>query len=86
MNKEKLKQEIDKKGIFFEEYEYDLLYDIIKKTDKQELREHYAGLAMQGLLASDTNNMWSYIEVAKMAVTQADLLIEQLNKDKEDGR
>lgn len=45
------------------------------------LRQHYAGLAMQGLLASyGTHDVTEYSEIASDAILAADALIEQLNK------
>lgn len=44
------------------------------------LREHYAGLAMQGIL-SNTNHQWPLEDVVKYSVEYADALIDQLNKE-----
>lgn len=44
------------------------------------LREHYAGRAMQGLLAADTGWTLSHEACAVLAVGQADALIEALAK------
>ena len=41
------------------------------------IREYYAGLAMQGLIAQ---NMWYKEDAVKMAVEYADALIKQLNQ------
>lgn len=50
-------------------------------SKQMSLREHYAGLAMQGILASCASDqkkptLW----VCEEAVEYADMLIEQLNK------
>jgi len=44
-------------------------------------REHFASMAMQGLLASDEFSSSSYEEVARMSVKSADALIAELNKE-----
>ena len=44
-------------------------------------REYFAGLAMQGLCASDDFSSAEAWHVAKLAVAQADALIAALNKE-----
>lgn len=45
------------------------------------LRQWYAGMAMQGLLASETEeNDKGYSELAEMAFKQADAMLEQEGK------
>lgn len=47
------------------------------------LRQYYAGLAMQGLLASYGNHDTSdFTEIASDSVYMADVIIEELNKTK----
>lgn len=46
-------------------------------------RELFAAMAMQGLIASDTNMNYSEKVIGRMAVNQADALIEALNEGKE---
>ena len=41
-------------------------------------REHFAGLAMQGLLGSDPDSVWLSKEMAKSAVSMADALLAAL--------
>ena len=41
------------------------------------LRDHFAGLAMQGLLASDINAKWDEDEIAMIAYGQADAMMER---------
>lgn len=58
-------------------------------SDKEKLKEHYAGLAMQALLSNDylrvnKDGSFEFDILANMAINQADALIEELNKDKED--
>jgi len=45
-------------------------------------REHFAGLAMQGLCAWGANDFnFDHVErIAKISIAQADALIEELNK------
>jgi hypothetical protein len=43
------------------------------------VREHFAGLAMQGLMHFYNTNM-QYNDIAYMSVNMADALIEELNK------
>lgn len=46
------------------------------------LREHYAGLAMQGLLASQSETYGASKEsTARIAVEHADALLTELNKE-----
>lgn len=47
------------------------------------LREHYAGLAMQGILAGDTEGSFAPKDIAKGAVLYADALINELESDGE---
>lgn len=44
------------------------------------LREHYAGLAMQGAITNPAYEHWTVEQVAELAVRQADALIAALNK------
>ena len=43
-------------------------------------REYFAGLAMQGLLTSDTDCDFSECAVARMSVSQADALLKALEE------
>ena len=45
------------------------------------LRDHFAGLAMQGLLASDINAKWDEDEIAMIAYGQADAMIAERGKN-----
>ena len=45
-------------------------------------REHFAGLAMQGLMSADTSFQMSRYEVAFEAVKQADALLAELEDTK----
>ena len=45
-------------------------------------REHFAGLAMQGVLSSDANLEMSPKEIATISVEQADVLLAELEKDR----
>jgi hypothetical protein len=45
------------------------------------LRDHFAGLAMQGLLASDTNTKWDEDDIALIAYGQADAMMEMREKN-----
>lgn len=47
------------------------------------LRQHYAGLALQGLVAS--NGELGYRIAAEQSVQHADALIAELEKEKADG-
>ena len=42
------------------------------------IREYYAGLAMQGILAGDTEGFFAPNDIAKNAVLYADALIAEL--------
>jgi hypothetical protein len=44
------------------------------------LRDHFAGLAMQGLLASDINTKWDENDIALIAYGQADAMMERREK------
>ena len=41
------------------------------------LRDHFAGLAMQGLLSSDINTKWDEDDIALIAYGQADAMLER---------
>ncbi len=41
------------------------------------LRDHFAGLAMQGLLSADINNKWSEDDIAMSAYEQADAMLRE---------
>jgi len=45
-------------------------------------REHFAGLAMQGILAGDDGIDWEVNTVADLAVHEADALLAALEKSK----
>lgn len=45
---------------------------------RQELREHYAGLAMQSMMISDSWNDLTKEEYAKFAVIYADALLAEV--------
>jgi hypothetical protein len=44
------------------------------------LRDHFAGLAIQGLLTNDDANDWTVEETANVAYQQADAMIAERNK------
>lgn len=44
------------------------------------LREHFASIAMQGLLASDAYAAWAESQIAVLSVERADALLEELAK------
>jgi hypothetical protein len=48
--------------------------------DKSELRDHFAALAMQGLLAANPETRCAYADCAKWAYAQADAMIAERNK------
>ena len=45
------------------------------------LRDHFAGLAMQGLLSSDINTKWDEDDIALIAYGQADAMLKRREKD-----
>ena len=45
------------------------------------LRDHFAGLAMQGVLASDVENIWEDEDCAKFAYQQADAMLKERKND-----
>jgi len=48
---------------------------------KLDIRDHFAGLAMQGLLSADPENRWDDKDCAKFAYQQADAMLAERNKD-----
>lgn len=53
------------------------------EKDKKKLREHYAGLAMQGICNNpDAFQCYTPKEISRMAIEQADSLIEQLTRSR----
>ena len=48
---------------------------------KEALRDHFAGLAMQGLLSSDINTKWDEDDIALIAYGQADAMLKRREKD-----
>lgn len=55
-----------------------------KPFQSMTVREYFAVMAMQGLLASDTGvdgqPRWSSQEIARLAVYQADALLDELHE------
>ena len=50
-------------------------------TNRQEaLRDHFAGMAMQGLLAADKNTLWNEDDISFLAYGQADAMLERREK------
>ena len=45
------------------------------------LRDHFAGLAMQGLLAADVRLVWDPEDVANVAYDQADAMMTERGKN-----
>ena len=45
------------------------------------LRDHFAGLAMQGFLSSDINTKWDEDDIALIAYGQADAMLKRREKD-----
>jgi hypothetical protein len=45
------------------------------------LRDHFAGLAMQGLLAADKDTLWNEDDIAFLAYGQADAMLERREKN-----
>ena len=53
-----------------------------QETKDTELRDHFAGLAMQGLIAADVRVVWDNESIADLAYDQADaMLAERERKD-----
>ena len=48
---------------------------------QEALRDHFAGLAMQGLLSSDVNTKWDGDDIALIAYGQADSMLERREKN-----
>lgn len=44
-------------------------------------REHFAGLAMQGLIAADSTRRVSYMAIASMSLKHADALLDELDNE-----
>ena len=53
------------------------------RDNSMTMREYYAGLAMQGMLAADKKFQIKDVDLAKMAVSVTDALIEELGKKNE---
>lgn len=53
--------------------------DVLITLDHQslDLRDHFAGLAMQGLLSSDPHQRWADKDCAKFAYQQADAMLKE---------
>ena len=45
------------------------------------LRDHFAGLAMQELMAADVRVVWDNESIAKLAYDQADAMLEEREKN-----
>ena len=45
------------------------------------LRDHFAGMAMQGLLSSDKDAKWDEDDIALIAYGQADAMLAERNKN-----
>ena len=74
------------------ETHYDLYWDIQTALDLREglredlregisLRDHFASLAMQGLLAADVRVVWDNESIADLAYDQADAMLERRGKE-----
>jgi len=50
------------------------------------LRDWFASMAMQGLLASDVNTHWDADEIADLAYKQADEMIKERHRDRSNGQ
>ena len=53
-----------------------------RKVDELTKREHFAALALQGLLSNGSRLYDNYLEIVDESVHLADLLIEKLNENK----
>ena len=62
-------QSLDRQGL----PEYPMAWGLTK-------REYFAAMAMQGLLASDTNFNFGTSDAARLALDQADALLKELGK------
>jgi hypothetical protein len=50
---------------------------------KLDIRDHFAGLAMQGLLSADPENKWDDEDCAEFAYQQADAMLKERSKSDE---
>jgi hypothetical protein len=48
---------------------------------QEALRDHFAGMAMQGLLSSDKDAKWDEDDIALIAYGQADAMLERKDKN-----
>ena len=48
---------------------------------QEALRDHFAGLAMQGLIAADVRVVWDNESIADLAYDQADAMLERKDKN-----
>ena len=51
------------------------------KNREEALRDHFAGLAMQGLLSSDKDAKWAEDDIALIAYGQADAMLKRREKE-----
>lgn len=51
--------------------------------DAMNLRDYFAGLAMQGLLSADPENRWDDVDCAKFSYQQADAMLKERSKSDE---
>lgn len=68
------------------ETHYDLYWDIQTVLDHPslDLRDHFAGLAMQGFLAADYNDWDYYSRLANNAYRIADAMLAERGKNEND--
>ena len=64
------------------ETHYDLYWDIQTALDhpSSDLRDHFAGLAMQELMAADVRVIWDNVSIAELAYEQADAMLLEREK------
>ncbi len=71
--------EHNKKSLEIVEEQTDL-HKLEMERGRERLRDHFAGLAMQGLLTNDDGNDWTVEETANVAYQAADAMIKERNK------
>lgn len=56
-----------------------------KLAKEMTMREHFAAMALQGVMSANLQDYLTYQQCSEQAVEAADALIEALNKDRENG-
>ena len=58
-----------------------LIQPAVGAPHPESLRDHFAGLAMQGLLTADVRVVWDNESIADLAYDQADAMLERRGEE-----